>query len=191
MQNWVRRIPTGYLASLYAAVCCGVLLLLPPDPVGPGSFFVLVLLSLLLGFMLIVMQINPDSGKAIRLLSGEIIPAARLSPERRQGEREIRLWVRRGKPIFFFLSIFILVYWVLISYHGLPQAWLDKGYYSFLMYLYISAAVGKDYTTGNYAQMGFDFSYIYYPFLLGLPYSGFIYWALYGRRPLSEITDNE
>jgi len=186
------------LAALYVVLCIVVLSLIPEMLVGPGSFFVLFLISLILGFFLIVLQVDNDTGdngEAITLLSGEVIPAVQESNEQKQQDQTINSWVQWGKIVFLPLSVFILVFWVKLTYHGIPKEWWDKGY-SLLIYMYAFGEAGKHRTyayndfgygdylsmTRNLANTGFDFLYISRPSLLSLPYTGFIFWVLTGRK---------
>jgi len=159
---------------------------------------VLFFISLVLGFLLIVLQVNDDSGydgEAVTMLSGEVIPAIQETPDQIQEEQKTKSWVHRGKTVFFFLSIFLVVFWVKLSAYGLPKEWWDKGY-SLLVIIFAFAEAGKhgthayqDFVYGDYlnmaghaSNMALDFYYIKKPCFLSLLYAGFIYWVLRGHK---------
>jgi hypothetical protein len=180
-------------ATLYAALCWIALSCVPALEIGPEIFLALFVITLALGFLLIVMQVNEnigDSGGQIVMLSGKIIPGVTINPEREKEEQQLQIWVERGKFNFFFLSIFILVFWVHLSIRGFPKEWWDKGY-SFLIFMYSFGKAGQEFSNGNGLRAILSLFYIKYPYLLSLPYALFIYWVLKGRQLFSEFVDDD
>lgn len=180
-------------AVLYAALCWVALSTIPALEISPEFFLVLFLISLILGFLLIVLQVNNDTGdngEPMTMLSGKVIPAVVTNPDREKEEQQLQVWVERGKTIFFFLSIFILVFWFRLSFHGFPKKWWDKGY-SLLIFMYSFGKAGQEFTNGNGTKAILSMLYIKYPYLLSLPYSWFIYWSLRGRQLFNQFIDYE
>ena len=99
-------------AALYAAACWVIFSLFSSFQINPYFFMVLFLGSLVSGILLIVLQRNDDTGEAITLLSGEVIPALPIGTDQAKDDQAIQLYVHWGKTLFFFLSIFILIFWV-------------------------------------------------------------------------------
>lgn len=182
-----------FYSVLYATVCWVSLSSFRMQEISPEFFLLLFFVSLALGFVLIVAQVNNDtgdSGEQVVMLSGEIIPAVTPSPERQQEEEELQTWVEKGKVIFFFLSIFLLVSWIRLSFHGFPKEWWDKGY-GLLIFMYSFGKAGQELSNGNGLRAYLSFVYIEYPYLLSLPYAWFMYWALRGQQMFSAYLDYE